>query len=115
MTNQPSYPLQSLTPEATDDEKRKALEETVQQLVQEGMTPEQAQQTAMQMLQEMMSQFGPIPQKNSTDYSRIEQNFMRARDGMRGNSNGMPVQQAMNDRYTNFNPGFLPDGRVSNK
>lgn len=116
MTMQNTYPVQQLTPESSDEEKQRAVVETLQQLVSEGMTQEQAQTEVMQMLQSIMQ--SPSPEAGVTRYGdsmRPPSNIMRERTSTSPKSVGYFRNDNSGQVLSNFNPGFLPDGRISNK
>lgn len=119
MTMQPKgYPIEQITPEASDADKQAAVKATVEQMVSEGMTPEQAQTQVMQLLQSIMES-PSWPQSGTTNYGETMKpppnNLMRER----GSSNPKSIpyfRNIPNDTpLSNFVHGFNSDGRVSNK
>jgi len=116
------YPLEQITPETPDAEKEAAVKATIEQMVSEGKSPEEAEQMVMQMVQDLMASAGSEqwPSQQPTEYGPSMQNpnsvFMRGKQGNTGKTPGMSgYRNVMNERYTNFNPGFLSDGRVSDR
>lgn len=111
------YPIDQITPETPDAEKEAALQATIQQMVQEGMPEEEAKAKVMQMAQDM-AKMPSFPSQQPTNYGQHMRNpnsiFMRGKPVSNGPGN-RGFHTVMNDRYTNFNPGFLSDGNVSNK
>lgn len=117
MTMQNTYPIHQITPESSDEEKQRAVIQTVEQLVSEGLTQEEAQTQVMQMLQTIM-QGSAVPTTGTTRYGdsmRPPSNIMRERTSNSPKSVGYFRNDNSGQVLSNFNPGFLPDGRISNK
>jgi hypothetical protein len=121
MTMQQTYPIQSLAPASTQEDIQKALEATIQQLIQEGASPEDASAQAGQMLQQIQSQIASaeIPRKTSTDMSQAVMNpnsrFARGAGGQGMNSTGpsQAYNSVQNPWFTNWNPTTI--GGYSNR
>src|ERR1044072_7645072 len=96
------YPIEQITANSPDAEKKAAIEATIQQMVQEGMPQEEAASKVMQMAQELMNEGWPSQSPESYGNSMRNPNsvFMRGQPQSNGpNSNGFHT--VMNDRYTN--------------
>lgn len=86
----------------------------VQQLVSQGMSPEDAQQKAMDMMQQMMQASAPSGTQSMPGMNRTTLTGFANGSGM-GNgsgSEGYQAQQGLNRRFTNWNPVRLPPGRI---
>lgn len=75
-----AYPIESLKPTAPEEEQKAALMATVEQLVSEGKSPEEAQAQAMDMLKAILQPSNPmeVPVQQPTDYG-INVHNQRAR------------------------------------
>jgi len=114
------YPIEELTPETPDAEKEAAVQATLQQMMAEGMPQEEAQSTIMTMMQDLMATGSEQwPSESPTNYGSSMRNpssiFARGKSGDAVRPGTGSWRNGMNDRYTNFNPGFLSDGRVSDR
>lgn len=109
-----AYPLESLSPTASDADKQAAMQATVQQMISEGMSPDDAQQKAMDLMMQMQqpmsmgSMSAPPPTRNTL------QGFASSGGGIgSGSSNeGYQGQTGLNRRFTNWNPVKIPPGRL---
>lgn len=63
-----AYPIESIKPNSSEEEQRNALQATIEQLVSEGKSPEDAQSQATQMLQSVLQPSMSIPTQQPTDY-----------------------------------------------
>lgn len=109
------YPLEEIDALASEEEKRRALEATVAQMAAEGIPQEEAMAKAMQILEASQS-MPQWPTEEPTNYGTrpASSSFMRDRGTSPSRRPGS-FRNIPNDYLTNVNPGFLPDGRVSNK
>jgi hypothetical protein len=101
-----AYPIESLTPTSTDAEKEKALMETVQQMVSEGIPEEQAMQQVQQMMMSMQTSSVPTPMaQNLTSGGFMRSGSMTGNGGLTGNYEEVP-----NPSLKNFKPAIYPKG-----
>lgn len=102
-----AYPIQELTPTATDQDKQAALQATMEQLISEGKTPEEAQQMVIQMVQQLQS----MTSRSTQMQRHTATGFASGGDGGGGsNSMGMQNVSGLNRSFTNFRPMQLPPG-----
>lgn len=102
-----AYPVESLTPNASPEEIQQAVEQTVQQLVAEGIPQDQAIQQAQEMMRGIAAPVMPNG-KSSTNMTTGE--FARG-GSMMGTSPGSNGYTTVpNPRLNNVNPAQYPRG-----
>lgn len=80
-----AYPIEQLKPNSSEEEQRAALQATIEQLVSEGKSPEDAQSTATSMLQQLLQPSLQVPAQGPTDYGL---NVQSQRTKLARSSNG---------------------------
>src|SRR5688572_20481435 len=103
-----AYPIEELQPNSPEDVIMKAIQDTVAQMVSEGIPEEEAVQRAQEMFQKVSSPAMMENNRTSTNYASGE--FVRGGSllGNQGGSNG--YQSVPNPRLNNFNPAQYPKG-----
>lgn len=109
-----AYALDSITKDSPDTEKQQALMQTVAQMVQEGMSEDDAKVQALQMLQDIMRT--PAEQMNQKTSDNMGASMMNPNSRfVRGGPNygvpgsAMQYKNVPNVRLNNFNP-MRPSG-----
>lgn len=117
---QQSYPIMQLSATSTQEDLQKAVQATIQQLISEGSSPDDAAQSAQQMLAQVQQSLASaaIPRKTSQDMSQATMNmnsrFARGAGGQGVGSDGSNGYNSVpNPWFTNFNPTTV--GSYSNK
>lgn len=105
-----AYPIEALQPNATEQEVQQALIATVEQMVGEGISEEEAMAKAQELLRAVAQQSMMPNSRTTTNYTSGE--FARGGSlmGSGGGSNG--YQTIPNPRLNNINPAIYPRGSI---